>query len=71
MAVSGIDSTMLLAVNGEIMKTILFTMVGAIATSVSLAAVAGPDFYVIEKARASKQAEAHKSVSQPKVWHIA
>jgi len=49
------------------MKTILLTMVGAIATAVSLAAVAGPDFYVIEKARAAKQAEAHKSVPQPKI----
>lgn len=44
------------------MKTFLLTMIGAIATAISLTAMAGPDFYVIEKARYAKQAESHKSV---------
>lgn len=42
------------------MKTILFTMAGAVTTAVSLAAMAGPDWSVIEKARAAKQAQAQK-----------
>ncbi|MFS8979706.1 hypothetical protein PO002_35410 [Cupriavidus necator] len=43
------------------MKTILLTMAGAVTAAVSLAAIAGPDWSVIEKARAAKQAQAQKA----------
>ncbi|WP_316149977.1 hypothetical protein [Cupriavidus sp. BIC8F] len=42
------------------MKTILLTMACAVTATVSLAAMAGPDWSVIEKARAAKQAQAQK-----------
>ncbi|TDF62533.1 hypothetical protein [Cupriavidus sp. L7L] len=43
------------------MKTILLTMAGAMAAALSLAAMAGPDWSVIEKARGAKQAQAQKA----------
>lgn len=38
----------------NIMKTILLAVGAALALGTSLSAVAGPDWYVIEKARAAK-----------------
>jgi len=47
------------------MKTILLTMAGAVTAAVSLAAIAGPDWSVIEKARAAKQAQAQAQKATP------
>ncbi|WP_434033917.1 hypothetical protein [Cupriavidus sp. a3] len=46
------------------MKSLLYTFVGAVALAFSLSAVAGPDWYVIEKARAAKQTEAQQKSQQ-------
>lgn len=46
------------------MKPLLHALVGAVALGLSLSAVAGPDWYVIEKARAAKLAEAQQQKSQ-------
>lgn len=46
------------------MKTYLLAVGGAVALAVSLSAMAGPDWYVIEKGRAAKQAESHQPKSQ-------
>lgn len=43
------------------MKTILLTMASAVAAAVPLTATAGPDWSVIEKARAAKQVQAQKA----------
>ncbi|AVA37682.1 hypothetical protein C3Z06_09585 [Cupriavidus metallidurans] len=46
------------------MKTILLAVGAALALGTSLSAVAGPDWYVIEKARAAKQTEAKQAKAQ-------
>ncbi|WP_454731562.1 MULTISPECIES: hypothetical protein [Cupriavidus] len=46
------------------MKSLLHALVGAVALALSLSAVAGPDWYVIEKARAAKRAEAQQQKQQ-------
>ncbi|GJG98470.1 hypothetical protein [Cupriavidus pauculus] len=46
------------------MKTILFLGATFLAASFSVSAIAGPDFYVIEKAREAKHAEQHATEAQ-------
>ncbi|WP_454766343.1 hypothetical protein [Cupriavidus campinensis] len=41
------------------MKPLILVAAGLMAISCSVSALAGPDFYVIEKARAAKRAEPH------------
>ncbi|WP_354687345.1 hypothetical protein [Cupriavidus necator] len=53
------------------MKSLLHALVGAVALAFSLSAVAGPDWYVIEKARDSKLAEAQQQKSQQSRDHAA
>lgn len=43
------------------MKSLLHGLVGAVVLGLSLSAVAGPDWYVIEKARDAKRTEAQHS----------
>lgn len=44
------------------MKTILLAVGTALTLGTSLSAVAGPDWYVIEKARAAKQTKAQAAL---------
>ncbi|CAG9166387.1 hypothetical protein [Cupriavidus pinatubonensis] len=53
------------------MKSLLHALVGAVALALSLSAVAGPDWYVIEQARAAKRAEAQQQKSQQTEDHAA
>lgn len=53
------------------MKFFLHALGGAVALGLSLSAVAGPDWYVIEKARAAKRAEAQQQKSQQTEDHAA
>ncbi|NSX05534.1 hypothetical protein KZ686_24595 [Cupriavidus cauae] len=46
------------------MKFFLHALGGAVALGLSLSAVAGPDWYVIEKARNAKRAEAQQQKQQ-------
>ena len=46
------------------MKRLILTGAGLMAFSCALSAIAGPDFYVIEKAREAKRAE-QRAASQP------
>lgn len=46
------------------MKRLILTGAGLMAFSCALSAIAGPDFYVIEKAREAKRAK-QRAASQP------
>lgn len=46
------------------MKTILLAVGTALTLGTSLSAVAGPDWYVIEKARAAKQTKAQAALER-------
>ncbi|WP_137924167.1 hypothetical protein [Cupriavidus sp. 2SB] len=46
------------------MKTTLFLGATLLAASFSISAIAGPDFYVIEKAREAKRAEQRATAAQ-------
>ncbi|GAB7547724.1 hypothetical protein [Cupriavidus sp. 8B] len=48
------------------MKKIILAAVGTTALIASLSVLAGPDWYVIEKARAAKQTEMHAAQMQQK-----
>jgi hypothetical protein len=47
-------------------KKILLIGASLMAASFSLSAIAGPDFYLIEKGREAKRAEQRAAVNQPK-----
>ncbi|MGT2431682.1 hypothetical protein ACU4GI_24515 [Cupriavidus basilensis] len=47
------------------MKRLILTGAGLMAFSCALSAIAGPDFYIIEKAREDKRAEQRAAASQP------
>ncbi|AMR78394.1 MULTISPECIES: hypothetical protein [Cupriavidus] len=53
------------------MKFFFHALGGAVALGLSLSAVAGPDWYVIEKARNAKRAEAQQLKAQQAEDHTA
>ena len=53
------------SVSRQIMKTIVLALLSVTALSASLPALAGPDWTVIERARAQKQVQAKQQAQKP------